>query len=58
MIFSNIQEENDSNEITDLNNNSKNYEFGNINKKIWENKMNLYKYEIYNLDANKKGLSH
>ena len=51
--ISNIQEENDSNEITDLNNNSKNYEFGNINKKIWENKMNLYKYEIYNLDANK-----
>ena len=51
--INNIQIEIDNNPINDMNNTSKNYEFGNINKKILEQIVILNKYEIFNLDYNK-----
>ena len=47
--INNIQIEQDNND----NNTSRNFEFGNINKKIWEEIFILNKYEIFNLDYNK-----
>jgi hypothetical protein len=51
--INNIQIEMDNNVINDMNNSCKNFEFDNINKKIWEEMMLLYKYEIFNLDYKK-----
>ena len=47
--INNIQIEQDNND----NNTSRNFEFGNINKKLWEEIFILNKYEIFNLDYNK-----
>ena len=56
-IYNNInifQEQNDNNEISYLNNNNDNSNYFNLdNKKIFEEMITLYKYEISNLDINK-----
>ena len=49
----NINIEMDNNVKNDMNNSCKNFEFDNINKKVWEEMIILYKYEIFNLDYKK-----
>ena len=51
--INNIQGENDNNEFSYLNYNSKIFEFSFMDKKLWEEILKINKYELLNLDQNK-----